>query len=183
MQSMKTHDKQGSPEAGFALILALLILTLLTTMGLALSTTTTTEMQISLNHRWTQSARYNAEAGIEYGKSLLTATPSWAAILPPPRTNPDWLPTAWNGGSQSATTGTPRFDRATRNFESWQCDKRGYGMGYGVVLDDGGQNFGEASFWWFGPGVDPEFAHADNHAIVFHPQYDGVGNKTMFVGS
>ena len=49
--------------------------------------------------------------------------------------------------------------------------------------DDGGQNFGEASFWWFTPGVDPEYAHADNHTIVFHPQYDGVGNKTMFVGS
>ena len=49
--------------------------------------------------------------------------------------------------------------------------------------DDGGQNFGEASFWWVRSGRGSEFAHADNHAIVFHPQYDGVGNKTMFVGS
>ena len=49
--------------------------------------------------------------------------------------------------------------------------------------NDGGQNFGQASHWWFGRGVDPEYAHADNHAIVFHPQYNGTTNKVMFNGS
>ena len=46
--------------------------------------------------------------------------------------------------------------------------------------DDGGQTFGIASYWWLG-GYDP-FVHADQHAIVFHPDYDGVTNQTMLVG-
>jgi hypothetical protein len=49
--------------------------------------------------------------------------------------------------------------------------------------DDGAQNFGQASHWWFSPGVDPEFNHADHHTLVFHPQYDGVGNRVMFSGN
>ena len=49
--------------------------------------------------------------------------------------------------------------------------------------NDGGQNFGQASHWWFTRGVDPEYAHADNHAIAFHPQYNGTTNKIMFNGS
>ncbi len=49
--------------------------------------------------------------------------------------------------------------------------------------NDGGQNWGQASHWWFTRGVDPEYAHADNHAIVFHPQYNGTTNKIMFNGS
>lgn len=129
---------RNSRESGFALILALLALVLLTTMGLALSQSTSVEVQISSNHRWATSARYNAEAGIEYGKSLLMASPNWTNILPPVRTNPDWLPTAWNGGAQASPTGAPTVGRATRDFENWKCDQRGYGMGYGVVYDDGG---------------------------------------------
>ena len=38
--------------------------------------------------------------------------------------------------------------------------------------DDGGANWG----WAFG-------IHADHHAITFHPQYDGVNNKTLLVGN
>ncbi len=49
--------------------------------------------------------------------------------------------------------------------------------------NDGGQNWGQASHWWFARGADPEYAHADNHAIVFHPQYNGTSNKIMFNGS
>lgn len=48
--------------------------------------------------------------------------------------------------------------------------------------DDGAQNLGIASYWFFGQG-DPNFAHADQHAIVFHPQYDGTTNQTMYVGN
>lgn len=126
-----------SRESGFALILALLALVLLTTMGLALSNSTSIELQISSNQRWSESARYNAEAGIEYGKSLLMAVPGdWATILPVARPlGSAWAPTTWAG---TAATGTPLLTRATRNFENWKCDKRGYGMGYGVVFDDGG---------------------------------------------
>ena len=134
-------QRTNSRESGFALILALLALVLLTTMGLALSNSTSVELQISSNHRWSESARYNAEAGIEYGKSILMAAPSWTAILPvarPQASIPDWLPTAWDGAAQAAATGTANFARATRNFENWKCDKKGYGMGYGVVYDNGG---------------------------------------------
>jgi photosystem II stability/assembly factor-like uncharacterized protein len=48
--------------------------------------------------------------------------------------------------------------------------------------DDGGMNWGLASYWWSSP-VNPHYAHADQHAIVFHPQYDGTTNATMFVGN
>lgn len=134
-------SQKRSSESGFALILSLLALVLLTTMGLALSNSTSVELQISSNQRWSESARYNAEAGIEYGKSLLMASPDWTNILPPARPEaavPDWLPTAWDGAAEAATTGSPTVGRATRDFENWQCDQKGYGMGYGVVFDDGG---------------------------------------------
>ncbi len=132
--------RTNSRESGFALILALLALVLLTTMGLALANSTSVELQISSNHRWSESARYNAEAGLEYGRNLLMASPVWASILPiarPQGSVPDWLPTAWDGATKTSETGTANLSRATRNFENWQCDKRGYGMGYGVVYDDG----------------------------------------------
>ncbi|HJQ69483.1 MAG TPA: hypothetical protein VKA70_10940 [Blastocatellia bacterium] len=48
--------------------------------------------------------------------------------------------------------------------------------------DDGGANWGIASYWW-GESDEPQYVHADQHTIVFHPQYDGVTNKTMFVGN
>ena len=137
MSSMKLRIRPARAQEGFALILALLSLMLLTTMGLALSNSTSVELQISSNHRWSASARYNAEAGLEYGKSLLMAVPAWSSILPVPRTLADWAPNAWDGTAQTSSTGTPLLTRATRNFENWQCDKRGYGMGYGVVFDDG----------------------------------------------
>ena len=128
-------SRNNSRESGFALILALLALTLLTTMGLALANSTSVELQIATNQRWSESARYNAEAGLEYAKSLLETTPDWGALLPPARVSSDWLPDAWAGTAPDAI---PMFTNATRNFESYRCDKRGYGMGYGVVYDDGG---------------------------------------------
>jgi uncharacterized protein (TIGR03437 family) len=48
--------------------------------------------------------------------------------------------------------------------------------------DDGGVNWGIASHWWPDKAT-PQYAHADHHAIVFHPQYDGAANKTMFAGT
>ncbi|HSS77047.1 MAG TPA: hypothetical protein VLV54_09910 [Thermoanaerobaculia bacterium] len=44
--------------------------------------------------------------------------------------------------------------------------------------DDGGHTWGLANYWWEGNG----FAHADQHALVFHPQYDGTHNQTLLVG-
>lgn len=48
--------------------------------------------------------------------------------------------------------------------------------------DDGGANWGLASYWWAEKN-EPGYAHADQHAIVFHPNYNGTTNKTMYVGN
>lgn len=45
--------------------------------------------------------------------------------------------------------------------------------------DNGGATWGVASYWW-GDAADKSFVHADQHSILFHPQYDGTGNQTMF---
>lgn len=129
--------RSNTHQQGFALILSLLALVLLTTMGLALSNSTGVELQISTNQRWSESAKYNAEAGIEYGRSLLMAQPNWGTLLPAPRAVD--AGGAWDGGSATSAFATaPNGNRGTRNFENWKCDERGYGMGYGVVIDDGG---------------------------------------------
>jgi Tfp pilus assembly protein PilX len=139
----------AAKESGFALILAILALMLLTMLGLALATTTSTELQIATNYRWSQQALYNAEAGVEVGKIILRAVqPDWTAVLPGPRcaTCSTVVP-AWNGTTSPSTAGggaAAPYSRAdawgntSRNFESWNCDQKGSGMGYGVVLDDGG---------------------------------------------
>ncbi len=49
--------------------------------------------------------------------------------------------------------------------------------------DNGGVDWGTASFWWFTKGVDTQYAHADQHAIVFHPGYNGSSNKIMYVAN
>jgi photosystem II stability/assembly factor-like uncharacterized protein len=48
--------------------------------------------------------------------------------------------------------------------------------------DDGGANWGVASYWWFDT-TDPNYSHADQHAITFHPKYNGDSNRQMFVAS
>lgn len=48
--------------------------------------------------------------------------------------------------------------------------------------DNGGLHWGLASFWWDNPDL-PTFAHADQHALVFHPGYNGKSNQILFVGS
>lgn len=51
--------------------------------------------------------------------------------------------------------------------------------------DDGARNFGIAAYWIFYLDLfdpPPYQLHPDHHEIVFHPDYDGVTNQTMFVG-
>ena len=43
---------------------------------------------------------------------------------------------------------------------------------------DGGDNLVDISTWW-----NSRSAHADQHAIVAHPAYDGVNNRTVFFGN
>lgn len=51
--------------------------------------------------------------------------------------------------------------------------------------DDGGETFGIAGYWFYYrmDPVPPTQIHPDQHEIVFHPDYDGVTNQTMFVGN
>lgn len=51
--------------------------------------------------------------------------------------------------------------------------------------DDGGATFGLAGYWFFGneDPPHPNHIHADHHAVVFHPDYDGVTNQVMYVGN
>ena len=48
--------------------------------------------------------------------------------------------------------------------------------------DDGGANWGMASFWHEAKDSN-KYVHADQHAIVFHPQFNGTSNQVMFVGN
>jgi uncharacterized protein (TIGR03437 family) len=45
--------------------------------------------------------------------------------------------------------------------------------------DDGGQNWGLASHWWASRS-NPRYNHADHHVLLFHPQYNGTTNKTLY---
>ena len=46
--------------------------------------------------------------------------------------------------------------------------------------DDGGRNWGLAS--WANPNL-PSYSHVDQHAITFHPQYDGESNQIALIGN
>lgn len=48
--------------------------------------------------------------------------------------------------------------------------------------DNAGQNFGLASYWYFDP-TDPNYVHADHHALAFHPDYNGTTNQILYSGS
>lgn len=51
--------------------------------------------------------------------------------------------------------------------------------------DDGGVNWGLAAYWfYYQEDPPPPFQlHPDHHRIVFHPDYDGAGNQTMYFGN
>ena len=48
--------------------------------------------------------------------------------------------------------------------------------------DDGGASWGVASYWWADRAA-PSYVHADQHAIVFHPDFDGTTNSTLFAAN
>jgi hypothetical protein len=124
-----------SREDGFALILAILSLMLLTFLGLTLAATTSTELQIATNYRWSQQALYNAEAGLDAAKLLLAQVAQvdgdFRNILPDPRTTP------WSYGITGAAGGPPTPVPAARpglrDYERMGCADRA-GVGYGRVL-------------------------------------------------
>jgi PilX N-terminal len=131
---------QGRPagrEGGFALILALLSLMLLTFLGLTMALSTSTELQIATNYRWSQQALYNAEAGLELAKrSLINA--DWRSIVPPARAKADMT-----NKPQWYNSVPGPYGEASRDFEMADCDAivspadllTGKGNeGFGIVL-------------------------------------------------
>ena len=132
-------------ERGFALVLAILSLMLLTFLGLTLATTTSTELQIATNYRWSQQALYNAEAGLEAARIILSDVADvgtgWLNNLPTVREVSPGVPVLWTEGTGtgpwSAPAGPPDTgDPVTgRDFYKSTCDTRG-GVGYGRVLED-----------------------------------------------
>jgi len=50
--------------------------------------------------------------------------------------------------------------------------------------DDAGKSWGLASSWWRTPAQgNQSYVHADQHVIVFPPQYNGTTVKSVFVGN
>jgi len=127
MSERRPDPERGArDEKGFALVLAILALMLLTFLGLTLATTTSSELQIATNYRWSQQALYNAEAGMEAGKLILAATPVWLGLVPPDRSS------GWTAGSGSLPT---PWSITGRDFEQRLCPGDRGGQGYGVVLN------------------------------------------------
>jgi hypothetical protein len=127
MENRSRDGRRG--EGGFALVLAILSLMLLTFLGLTMAATTSTELQIATNYRWSQQALYNAEAGLEAARVILANTggtgTGWQGILPTARTTP------WQLGTAPPPGGTSEG----RDYERADCDQRA-GVGYGLVLAD-----------------------------------------------
>jgi hypothetical protein len=102
---------------------------LLTFLGLTMATTTSTELQIATNYRWSQQALYNAEAGLEVARIVLSReadiTDGWLYQLPTHRTG------SWPEGSAPPPLDSP----VGRDFYQSTCDTRG-GVGYGAVVED-----------------------------------------------
>jgi hypothetical protein len=163
---------QDGGDSGFALILAILSLLLLTFLGLTLAATTSTELQIATNYRWSQQAYYNAEAGLAVAKAYLTlptiepilpAVRSWDQPADGSRPGPVWPPPPL---TSSPAVRNDQWGNAPRNMEpkmnptdaSSQCDWFGYGAGYGLVLDDGDSS------------PDPELPLQNKTAIQFPGQ-------------
>ncbi len=48
--------------------------------------------------------------------------------------------------------------------------------------DDGGRNWGLATFG-YGATTNAFYTHSDQHAITFHPNYDGDGNQVALIGN
>ena len=137
MQARTDRGPRTRRQAGFALILAILSLMLLTFLGLTLAATTSTELQIATNYRWSQQALYNAEAGLEASKLLLAqvaaVTGDFSGILPVTRVG------SWDYGVTGAAGGPPfpvPVARALplRDYERMGACADRAGVGFGRVL-------------------------------------------------
>jgi Tfp pilus assembly protein PilV len=151
--SHRATDRR-SGQSGFALILAILSLMLLTFLGLTLAASTSTELQIATNFRWSQQALYNAEAGLEAAKIVLSrvanVTTQWQTNLPPLRVG-TWTRAATPApGGPAVGRDYERSAAALGGPTQDTCDSspagtaRG-GVGYGRVLTEGAVRYEDVS--------------------------------------
>lgn len=150
---MNEQRRARRGQQGFALILALMALVLLTTLGLTLAASTSTELKIATNYRWNQQAYYNAQAGLEVGKRFLrdSEASAWATS-----TDGSWSHILWTARGDADSDGvvdaftvpgtfTLRVGPNGETNRSWEladCDTgqfSGNGAGLGWVLDDTSQ--------------------------------------------
>lgn len=73
--------RRTADERGIALIVALLIMTLLTALGMALMLTSQTETLISANYRDSMEGEYVADAGLERVMDDVLTVPDWNTLL------------------------------------------------------------------------------------------------------
>jgi PilX N-terminal len=145
MRKQSDVTRGGRPaEAGFALILAILALMLLTFLGLTLAATTSTELQIATNYRWSQQALYNAEAGLEAAKIVLSRVADsatyWDGVLGVARTPANGVP-VWVAGAPPA----PGPAVNARDYLHAGCQGDRGGVGYGRVLTEVGVPYQDVS--------------------------------------
>jgi hypothetical protein len=133
--------RSSKSEAGFALILAIIALMLLTFLGLTLSLSTSTETQVARNYSWSRQAHYNALAGAEVARNILTTALLNGTVV-------DWspyLPATRVAGSMSAPPATG--SNSNRDWEGAYCDKPvteygRNGVGYGRIMTLDGSSTG-----------------------------------------
>jgi hypothetical protein len=81
LQTRRPIDARLGDEHGFALVVALMSMLLLTALGLALTLTTMTERRISANYRDGVETVYATDAGVERVIQDLLTVPDWNRIL------------------------------------------------------------------------------------------------------
>ena len=85
MTEMTSDEFRLRGQQGTALLCALMVTTLLGTLGAALVFLVTTESMISANHRTAQQALYAADAGVERAMAGLRTLPDWRSVRGPAR--------------------------------------------------------------------------------------------------
>ncbi|HSP34922.1 MAG TPA: hypothetical protein VLU46_11450 [Thermoanaerobaculia bacterium] len=132
----------------------------------------------------------------------LAASNTDQALLAVYRSDANGDPGSWTPRATRNDTNPLNTILLTNALSAWQCQlgkpspvtmgwycntiavdpadpERVYAAGVDLFRsDDGGTSWGLASYWW---GDSPSHVHADQHNIVFDPQYDGGANQTLYL--
>jgi Tfp pilus assembly protein PilX len=98
-----TSARHPRNERGIALIVALLAITLMTALGMALMLTSQTETLISANYRDSMEGEYVADAGLERVMDDVLTIPDWNTVL----TSPDGVTAGLTSGFHDSSPSSP----------------------------------------------------------------------------